>query len=53
MTKTTPHERLVLMQKINFIQGTAAYDSKVEVAFQPLGDHARMLLTLHPHPDPH
>ena len=48
-----PHQRLVLMHRIDFIQGVSPYDSKIEVDFLALGDRARMVLKLHPHPDPH
>ena len=49
----TPETRLVLMHKIDFVRGMAPYDSKVDVDFQPVGDRARMVVTIHPHADPH
>ena len=48
-----PFERLTLVHAIDFIAGVEPYDSTIEVAFQPLGDHVRMVVTLHPHLDPH
>ena len=41
------------MHKIDFVRGMAPYDSKVDVDFQPVGDRARMVVTIHPHADPH
>ena len=47
-----PMERLSLVHVIDFLPGVAPYETTIEVAFQPLGDHVRMLVTLHPHRDP-
>ncbi len=48
-----PFERLVLVHVIDFIQGVEPYESTIEVDFEPLGDRSRMVVTLHPHRDPH
>lgn len=48
-----PFERLRLMHVIDFIPGVEAYESTIEVAFHAAGDHARMVVTVHPHRDPH
>jgi uncharacterized protein YndB with AHSA1/START domain len=48
-----PLQRLTLMHHIDFIRGLDPYESKIEVAFEALGDQARMVVTLHPHRDPH
>jgi uncharacterized protein YndB with AHSA1/START domain len=48
-----PCERLALRHNIDFIQGVAPYEHLIEVAFEPLGDMARMAVTIHPHADPH
>jgi hypothetical protein len=48
-----PPERLALTHRIDFIQGIEPYESMIEVDFHALGDHARMVVTLHPHRDPH
>lgn len=48
-----PFERLSLVHVIDFIQGTAPYESRIDVEFHVAGDHARMVVTLHPHLDPH
>ncbi|MBS1182516.1 MAG: Aha1 protein [Proteobacteria bacterium] len=48
-----PHERLRLVHVIDFIPGTEPYDSVIEVGFSTVGDRARMVVTLHPHIDPH
>jgi uncharacterized protein YndB with AHSA1/START domain len=48
-----PMERLRLVHTIDFIEGVAPYDSTIDVDFQALGDQARMVVTLHPHLDPH
>ncbi len=45
--------RLTLVHLIDFIQGVEPYDSKIEVEFSAAGDKARMVVTLHPHLDPH
>ena len=48
-----PHERLTLVHVIDFVPGSEPYESLIEVAFSANGDHARMVVTLHPHLDPH
>jgi hypothetical protein len=48
-----PLERLTLVHVIDFIPGVEPYESTIEVDFHPSGDHARMVVTLHPHRDPH
>jgi uncharacterized protein YndB with AHSA1/START domain len=48
-----PPERLTLVHVIDFIVGVEPYDSTIEVAFHASGDHARMVVTLHPGRDPH
>ena len=48
-----PLRRLTLMHVIDFIAGVEPYESTIEVEFHPAGDHARMVVTLHPHRDPH
>jgi uncharacterized protein YndB with AHSA1/START domain len=47
-----PFERLILVHVIDFIAGVEPYESTIEVAFDASGDHARMVVTLHPHRDP-
>lgn len=48
-----PHERLSLVHVIDFIAGVEPYEVSIEVAFEPMGDLTRMVVTLEPHPDPH
>ena len=48
-----PQERLTLVHVIDFIAGVEPYESTIEVDFHPSGDHARMVVTIHPHRDPH
>lgn len=48
-----PHRLLSLVHAIDFLPGVEPYDTTIEVAFEPLGDQARMVVTLHPHRDPH
>lgn len=52
-TDFRPHERLTLVHVIDFVPGSAPYESIIEVGFHPAGDKARMVVTLHPHLDPH
>jgi uncharacterized protein YndB with AHSA1/START domain len=47
-----PHARLRLTHVIDFIPGVAPYETNIEVGFAPVGDQARMIVTLHPHLDP-
>ncbi|GEM_PF-6941193 len=46
-------ERLRLAHLIDFVPGSEPYESLIEVGFSAAGDHARMVVTLHPHLDPH
>jgi len=48
-----PHERLTLVHAIDFIPEVETYESTIEVAFHARGPEARMVVTLHPHRDPH
>lgn len=48
-----PHERLSLTHIIDFVPGQAPYDALIDVDFFPEGDETRMVVTLHPHVDPH
>lgn len=48
-----PHAHLRLVHVIDFIVGKEPYESAIEVDFSPAGDHARMVVTVHPHLDPH
>jgi uncharacterized protein YndB with AHSA1/START domain len=49
-----PLERLTLVHVIDFIPGVEPYESTIEVDFHVSDDHhARMVVTLHPHRDPH
>ncbi len=52
-TEFRPHERLTLVQVIDFVPGREPYDSMIEVAFHAADDRARMVVTVHPHIDPH
>jgi uncharacterized protein YndB with AHSA1/START domain len=45
--------RLTLVHVIDFIPGVEPYESTIKVDFHPSGDHARMVVTLHPHRGPH
>lgn len=47
-----PHARLRLVHAIDFIVGLEPYESTIDVEFVALGDRTRMVVTLHPHPDP-
>jgi len=49
-----PHQRLKLVHTIDFVPNSPVYDSVIEVGFAAVADgHARMIVTLHPHLDPH
>lgn len=48
-----PHERLTLVHIIDFVRGTEPYETTIEVDFSARGEDARMVVTLHPHLDPH
>lgn len=48
-----PHTRLVLTHDIDFVPGMETYESVIEVDFYPKGEEARMVVTIHPHRDPH
>jgi uncharacterized protein YndB with AHSA1/START domain len=52
-TQFRPHTRLVLVHDIDFVPGMETYESIIEVDFYPKGDEARMVVTIHPHRDPH
>ena len=52
-TEFKPLERLALVHVIDFIAGVEPYESRIEVDFGGSGDQARMVVTLHPHRDPH
>ena len=43
-----PHERLALTHLIDFLPGVPAYKSTMTVAFLPVGDKVRMVVTLDP-----
>ena len=48
-----PLERLRLVHVIDFLSGVEPYESTIEVDFRASGDQATMVVTLHPHRDPH
>jgi hypothetical protein len=48
-----PHTRLMLVHVIDFIPGARPYEHTIEVAFSAADDHARMVVTIHPHTDQH
>lgn len=48
-----PRERLTLGHVIDFIRGVEPYQSTIDVAFTPGVADTTMVVTLHPHPDPH
>lgn len=48
-----PHERLRLVHVIDFVPGADPYETTIEVDFFRAGDQSRMMVTLHPHLDPH
>lgn len=48
-----PYERLTITHVIDFIPGVASYEHTIEVEFRAAGDHATMVVTVHPHRDPH
>jgi len=52
-TEFRPHTHLRLVHVIDFVPGSEPYDSVIEVGFIQTGDQARMVVTLHPHLDPH
>lgn len=52
-TEFRPHQRLRLVHVIDFVPGSETYESLIEVDFSTAGDQARMVVTLHPHLDPH
>lgn len=48
-----PSSYLRLVHIIDFVPGKAPYETTIEVNFTEAGDgEARMITTLHPHPDP-
>ena len=48
-----PHSRLSLVHVIDFIVGMDPYDSRIDVDFAAADDEAVMIVTIHPHRDPH
>ena len=48
-----PYARLTLVHLIDFVPGSGPYESLIEVDFQARDDQTRMVVTLHPHLDPH
>lgn len=48
-----PHDRLTLSHIIDFVPGQTPYESLIDVDFHAQGDETRMIVTLHPHVDPH
>ena len=48
-----PHSHLALTHVIDFIPGQTPYETLIEVDFYPQGEDTRMVVTLHPHLDPH
>jgi uncharacterized protein YndB with AHSA1/START domain len=48
-----PNERLTLVHVIDFVPGSPTYESRIEVSFSTIGERARMVVTAHPHLDPH
>jgi len=48
-----PPHRLTLKHLIDFVSGVEPYESLIEVDFAAAGDLARMIVTIHPHRDPH
>lgn len=48
-----PHARLTLVHVIDFIDGVEPYENTIAVDFHAAGDHARMVVTIQPHRDPH
>jgi uncharacterized protein YndB with AHSA1/START domain len=48
-----PHTRLSLIHVIDFVAGTDPYETTIEVDFIPAGESTRMVVTIHPHLDPH
>lgn len=48
-----PHERLSLTHLIDFVPGQPHYETVIDVDFYPEGEMTRMVVTLHPHLDPH
>jgi uncharacterized protein YndB with AHSA1/START domain len=52
-TECVPQKRLTLVHVIDFIPGVEPYDTTIDVDFHASGDQALMVVTLHPHRDPH
>lgn len=48
-----PHARLSLVHVIDFVPGMEPYESTIEVDFEAVAGGATMVVTLHPHRDPH
>jgi len=52
-TEFRPPLRLKLVHVIDFVPDSETYESVIEVDFSVAGDLARMVVTVHPHLDPH
>jgi hypothetical protein len=52
-TQLRPHTRLRLVHVIDFVPDSPIYESVIDVDFTAMGEQARMVVTLHPHLDPH
>jgi uncharacterized protein YndB with AHSA1/START domain len=48
-----PYRRLTLKHLIDFVPGSEPYEHTIEVDFSAAGDQTRMVVTVHPHLDPH
>lgn len=48
-----PHDRLQLSHIIDFVPGQTPYETLIDVDFYAEGEETRMVVTLHPHIDPH
>jgi uncharacterized protein YndB with AHSA1/START domain len=48
-----PHEALRLTHIIDFVPGSPPYESVIDVRFSAQSEQARMVVTIHPHLDPH
>lgn len=48
-----PPKKLTLKHMIDFVPGSEPYETTIEVDFREDGNRARMIVTIHPHLDPH
>lgn len=48
-----PHDYLRLVHVIDFVPDQPTYESVIEVNFTAQGERTRMVVTIHPHLDPH